>query len=121
MRSIDAARIFLGGHSYGGRQASILAAEGGPAVVNALLLLSYPLHPPKKPEDVRTQHFPDLRTPCLFVHGTHDAFGTTEELEEAMQLIPAATDLVTIPGVGHELARGRFDWRDIVQRLRSLT
>ena len=57
-----AARIFLGGHSYGGRQASMLCAEE-PDLVAALLLLSYPLHPPRKPEQQRTQHLPDLRTP----------------------------------------------------------
>ncbi|HTW32363.1 MAG TPA: alpha/beta fold hydrolase, partial [Candidatus Sulfotelmatobacter sp.] len=63
-----ASHIFLGGHSYGGRQASMLSAEE-PDLVAGLLLLSYPLHPPRKPEQQRTQHLPDLRTPALFVSG----------------------------------------------------
>src|SRR5271167_723887 len=54
-------RVFLGGHSYGGRQASMLAAAD-PGLVEGLLLLSYPLHPPRKPAQVRTAHFPALRT-----------------------------------------------------------
>jgi hypothetical protein len=69
----------VGGHSYGGRQASMLAAEQ-PGVADALLLLSYPLHPPKKPQQLRTAHFPDWRTPALFVQGTRDPFASIEEL-----------------------------------------
>src|SRR6516162_6440549 len=72
-------RVFLGGHSYGGRQASMLAAEE-PGVAEALLLLSYPLHPPRRPDEPRTNHFPSLRTPAMFVYGTRDQFGTSEEL-----------------------------------------
>src|ERR1019366_1467300 len=63
-----AGRILLGGHSYGGRQATILCADE-PDLVSGLLLLSYPLHPPRKPEQLRIQHLPNLRTPSLFVHG----------------------------------------------------
>ena len=74
--------FFLGGHSYGGRQSSMLCAEQ-PDLVAGLLLLSYPLHPPRKPEQQRTQHLPDLRTPTLFVHGTRDPFGTIAELQRA--------------------------------------
>ena len=89
MRQIVPGRVFLGGHSYGGRQASMLAASD-PAVTPALLLLSYPLHPPRRPEQLRTAHFPDLRTPALFVHGVRDPFGSREEMEAALALIPAA-------------------------------
>jgi hypothetical protein len=71
--------------------------------VSALLLLSYPLHPPRKPEQQRTQHLPDLRTPTLFVHGTRDPFGTIAELEQALKMIPAKTKLLTIEGAGHDL------------------
>jgi len=95
-------KIFLGGHSYGGRQSSMLCAEQ-PDLVPGLLLLSYPLHPPRKPEQQRTQHLPDLRTPTLFFHGTRDPFGTTAELEQALKMIPAKTKLVTIEGAGHDL------------------
>lgn len=95
-------KIFLGGHSYGGRQASMLAAEE-PDLVAGLLLLSYPLHPPGKPEQIRTQHFPNLRTPTLFVHGTLDPFASIEELEQARKLIPAKTELLTVERAGHDL------------------
>jgi hypothetical protein len=95
-------RLFLGGHSYGGRQSSMLCAEE-PSLAAALLLLSYPLHPPRKPDQQRTQHLPDLRTPTLFVHGTRDPFGSTAELEQALKMIPAKTKLLPIEGAGHDL------------------
>jgi len=63
MRKSGAGRIFLGGHSYGGRQATMLCAAE-PALASGLLLLSYPLHPPRKPEQLRIQHLPNLRTPA---------------------------------------------------------
>ena len=66
--------VFAGGHSYGGRQTSILAAEH-PTLADGLLLLSYPLHPPKRRDLLRVDHFPQLRTPSLFIHGTRDPFG----------------------------------------------
>jgi predicted alpha/beta-hydrolase family hydrolase len=102
MRRLNPARIFLGGHSYGGRQASMLAASE-PQLVNGLLLLSYPLHPPKQPEQMRTGHFPSLRVPGLFVHGMRDGFGTIEEMNSALALIPAQTELLAIASAGHEL------------------
>jgi uncharacterized protein len=98
--------IYLGGHSYGGRQASMLCAELAekePNVVAGLLLLSYPLHPPRKPEQQRTQHLPSLRTPTLFVHGTRDPFGSIAEMEQALKMIPAKTKLVPFEGAGHDL------------------
>jgi len=95
-------RIFLGGHSYGGRQASMLCAEE-PDLVAALLLLSYPLHPPRRPEQQRTQHLPDLRAPTLLVHGTRDPFGSIEEIERAIKMIPAKTRLLAVEGAGHDL------------------
>jgi len=95
-------RIFLGGHSYGGRQASLLAASD-PDLVAALLLLSFPLHPPQRPEELRSKHFPGLNTPALFVHGTRDGFGTIDEMESALRLIPARTQLLPIDSAGHEL------------------
>ena len=95
-------RIFLGGHSYGGRQASMLCAAE-PGLVEGLLLLSYPLHPPKKPEQTWTEHFPSVETPALFVSGEKDGFGTRAELEAALKLIPARTELMMVAGAGHEL------------------
>ena len=98
--------IFLGGHSYGGRQASMLCAESSkkqPDLVSALLLLSYPLHPPRRPEQQRTQHLPDLHTPTLFIHGTRDPFGSIDEIQKALKMIPARTKLLTVEGSGHDL------------------
>jgi len=102
MRKRVNGRVFLGGHSYGGRQATMLAAAE-PDLVPGLLLLSYPLHPPRKAEQMRTQHLPNLRTPSLFVHGTRDPVGSIEEMEKALQLIPAAKELLTVGGAGHDL------------------
>lgn len=79
----------------------MLCAEH-PDLVSALLLLSYPLHPPRKPEQQRTQHLPDLRTPTLFVQGTRDPFGSIIEMEGALKMIPAPTRLLPVEG-GHDL------------------
>jgi hypothetical protein len=103
IKKIVPGRVFLGGHSYGGRQSSMVAAED-PDVASALLLLSYPLHPPHRPTQLRTGHFPQLRVPSLFVSGTRDEFASIEEITSALRLIPAQTRLVTIEGAGHSLA-----------------
>jgi hypothetical protein len=106
MRQQVPGRLFLGGHSYGGRQGTLLAA-GAPGLADGLLLLSYPLHPPKRPTELRTAHFPKLQTPALFVSGTRDGFGTIAEMTAALKLIPARTQLVAIEGAGHELMTKR--------------
>lgn len=106
MRQITKRKIFLGGHSYGGRQASILAANE-PGLVERLLLLSYPLHPPKRPSETRTKHFSSLRTPALFVHGVRDGFGSIPEMEGALEIIPSPTHLISVSGAGHELMNSR--------------
>jgi predicted alpha/beta-hydrolase family hydrolase len=97
-------QIWLGGASYGGRQASMLAAEN-PGLADRLLLLSYPLHAPGKPGQLRTAHFPKLQAPVLFVHGTRDPFGSTEEFQNAIKLIPAPMQMLEIEGAGHDLGR----------------
>jgi len=102
MRKLAPGRIFLGGQSYGGRQASMLAAEE-PGLVDGLLLFSYPLHPPGKPDQLRTQHLPKLHSPVLFIEGTRDPFATIEEIEAARNLIPAKTTILVQEGVGHDL------------------
>ncbi|HTA25249.1 MAG TPA: alpha/beta fold hydrolase [Terriglobales bacterium] len=102
LKKLVPGQIFLGGHSYGGRQASMLCAEQR-ELVGGLLLCSYPLHPPGKPDRLRTQHLPALHVPVLFVHGTRDPFGTIEELDVARKLIPAKTALLRIDGGGHDL------------------
>jgi uncharacterized protein len=113
LRKQIAGSIFLGGHSYGGRQATMLCAAE-PDLVAGLLLLSYPLHPPRKPEQFRTQHLPHLRTPSLFVHGTRDPFGSIEEMTNALQLVPAKTELMKVEGAGHDLG---FKGKHQVQEL----
>lgn len=95
-------RVFLGGHSYGGRQATMLLAEE-PHLVSGLFLLSYPLHPPRKPEQLRTGHFPKLSTPAFFVHGSRDPFGSTEEMQAALKLLGSPHALREVANVGHEL------------------
>jgi predicted alpha/beta-hydrolase family hydrolase len=102
MKKMVTGSVILGGHSYGGRQASMLCAEE-PDLAASLLLSSYPLHPPGKPERARTQHLPNLRTPTLFVQGTKDPFATIEEIENARKLIPAKTSLLVVEGEGHDL------------------
>lgn len=104
--AVPGGRAFLGGHSYGGRQASMLLAED-PEIVRGLLLLSYPLHPPNRTGQPRTAHFPNLRAPVLFVHGSRDPFGSLDEMREVLGLIPAPVELVAIEGAGHDLGRDR--------------
>lgn len=107
MRKLFPGRIFLGGQSYGGRQASTLVAED-PELVDGLLLFSYPLHPPGKPDQLRTQHLPQVRVQALFVSGTHDPFGTIEELRAATKLIAGKTILLPMDSAGHDLGfRGK--------------
>jgi predicted alpha/beta-hydrolase family hydrolase len=113
MRAIVPGGIILGGQSYGGRQATMLAADE-PGLVEALLLFSYPLHPPGKPDRLRTEHFPRLRIPALFVHGTADPFGAIGELHLAVALIPAPTRVMPVERAGHDLRRGRFDLAAVV-------
>jgi predicted alpha/beta-hydrolase family hydrolase len=119
LRRLAAGPICLGGQSYGGRQATMLAADE-PGVADALLLFSYPLHPPGKPERLRTEHFPRLAAPALFVQGTADPFGSPEELRAAVALIPASTRIVVVDGAGHDLRRGRFDLSAVAEALLAL-
>ena len=102
MKTRVSGRIFASGHSYGGRMTTMLAARE-PNLAAGLLLLSYPLHPPKAPAQMRTAHFPGLQTPALFVHGTRDGFGSIDELATALRLVPAKTRLLPVDSAGHEL------------------
>ena len=99
-------RLVLGGHSYGGRQASMLLADA-PALAHGLLLLAYPLHPPGRPERRRTEHLITLRTPTVFVHGTRDPFGFIDELDEARGMMPGPTRLLAVRDAGHDLGARR--------------
>jgi hypothetical protein len=102
MRERKNRQVFLGGHSYGGRQATMLVSEE-PQLADGLFLLSYPLHPPRKPNQLRTSHFPRLTTPTFFVHGTRDPFGTTAEMSSALELIPGSHAILEVDGAGHDL------------------
>jgi uncharacterized protein len=118
-RKIAERRVFLGGHSYGGRQSTMLCAEE-PDLIDGLLLLSYPLHPPRKPEQLRTQHLPNLHTPSLFVEGTRDPFGSIEEMESALKLIPAKTQLFKVEGAGHDLGfKGKMGGEELGKTVRE--
>jgi len=93
--------VALGGRSMGGRICSMAVADGLPAA--ALVLISYPLHPPGKPDQLRVQHFPSIEVPCLFVSGTRDAFATPDELESATKAIKGAVTHIWIDGGDHGL------------------
>jgi len=102
LREAGVKRLVLAGHSYGGRQCSmLLAAE--PALAEGLITLSYPLHPPGKPEQPRTAHFPAIQTPVLALMGTRDEFATVDEMTAALALIPAPTRLQVFDKLGHSL------------------
>lgn len=89
----------IGGHSFGGRVASLIAAEHQ---YGALVLLSYPLHPPGGAErwDERTAHWPRIGCPVLLLSGDHDPFAKVGLLRDAVRRLPSA-ELVVFPGVGH--------------------
>jgi predicted alpha/beta-hydrolase family hydrolase len=102
-------RLVLGGRSMGGRMCSLAVGEGLPAA--GLVLLSYPLHPPGKPEALRVDHFGALELPCLFVSGTKDPFGSPAELEAHTAAIPGPVTHVWIEGAGHEVKNIKSDPR----------
>jgi uncharacterized protein len=103
--------LIAGGHSYGGRQTSmVVAADEAAAVrVDVLTLFSYPVHPPGKPERPRTDHLPDITVPTAFTHGTSDPFGTPGEVRDAAALIAAPTEIVEITGARHDLRSKTLD------------
>jgi hypothetical protein len=119
LRQASGASVALGGHSYGGRQSSMLLSDDA-SIAEGLLLLSYPLHPPNKPANMRTAHFAQLGKPALFVHGTKDDFGREDEMRQALTLIPARTELMSIEGAGHDLKKGAFDLTGVVTRFAAI-
>ena len=108
---VSVGRIAVGGRSFGGRMGSMAVAEGLDA--RALVLVSYPLHPPGKPDQLRTSHFPDLQVPCLFVSGRRDAFATPAQLEQETGAIPGPVTLAFVDG-DHGLRKGEGEAADIV-------
>ena len=107
-RGLSDGPLIAGGHSYGGRQTSMVVA-GREAGVDVLTLFSYPVHPPGKPERPRTEHLPDIRVPTVFVHGTSDPFGTPGEVRDAAAMIAAPTEVVEITGARHDLRSKTLD------------
>ncbi|HEY6257718.1 MAG TPA: alpha/beta fold hydrolase [Xanthobacteraceae bacterium] len=99
-RKIGRGRLAIGGKSMGGRIASQVAAAGAPDVAG-LVLLGYPLHPPGKPEQLRTKHLPAIQAPMLFVQGSRDAFGTPEELRPFINKLKAPAELFVVEGGDH--------------------
>lgn len=109
-------RLVIGGRSMGGRMCSMAAAGAtgatakaaekwtDPLPVAGVVLLGYPLHPPGRPDKMRTEHLDRLDVPVLFISGDRDPFGTPDELAEACALIPGPVTSVTVPGARHELA-----------------
>jgi hypothetical protein len=114
----QAPKVYLGGQSYGGRQSTILASQGE-GLADGLLLISYPLHPPGKPERLRTDHFGELLTPTLFVHGSKDPFGTLEEMRVALELVAGRKTLLEIENGGHGLVRGKAEapYQEVANRV----
>jgi uncharacterized protein len=107
-RDLAGGPLIAGGHSYGGRQTSMVVASDE-APVDVLTLFSYPVHPPGKPERARTEHLPDITVPTVFTHGTSDPFGTMAELRAAAALVAAPTEVVEIAGARHDLRSKALD------------
>jgi predicted alpha/beta-hydrolase family hydrolase len=107
-RSLADGPLIAGGHSYGGRQTSMVVADGS-AEADLLMLFSYPLHPPGKPERARTEHLSGIAVPTVFTHGTADPFGTADEIRGAAALIPAPTQVLQITGARHDLRSKAVD------------
>jgi uncharacterized protein len=108
-RNLTDGPLIAGGHSYGGRQTSMVVAETNPTQVDVLTLFSYPVHPPGKPERARTEHLPDITVPTVFTHGTSDPFGTPAEVRDAAAMIAAPTEVVEITGARHDLRSRTLD------------
>jgi hypothetical protein len=108
---VSTSAIALGGRSMGGRMCSMAAAEG--LEVAALVLISYPLHPARAPERLRTEHFPALHVPCLFISGSRDALGTPDEIERETAAIPGPVTLVFLDG-DHSLRRRDAEVAELV-------
>jgi predicted alpha/beta-hydrolase family hydrolase len=103
---VQTSQLLIGGRSMGGRMCSMAVAdETDPLDVAALVLMSYPLHPPKKPENLRTEHLPRINVPTLCISGTKDNFGSPEELESAFSVVPAHVQWHWVHNGRHELAK----------------
>jgi len=113
-------RLLIGGKSMGGRMATHLAAAGyvahggaGPGL-SGVVALGYPLHPPGKPQQLRTAHLPAIRTPLLVVQGSRDAFGTPDELRPVIATIPGPATLHVVEGGDHSFAVARTPREEVL-------
>ena len=98
--------LILGGRSMGGRICSLAVADAeAPLPAVGLVLVSYPLHPPGKPDKLRVEHFPRLHLPCLFISGTKDTFGTRKELLRWTSTLDCEVTPRWFEGKGHDLKR----------------
>lgn len=101
---VPTSRIAIGGRSMGGRMCSMAVADpDDPLRVAALVLVSYPLHPPAQPDKKRTAHLPGVNVPLLCISGTKDTFGTPAELRRAFRGVPGEVTWVFVDGKGHDL------------------
>ncbi len=96
--------LILGGRSMGGRMCSMVVGDvEDPLPAKGLVLISYPLHPPGRPDSLRTEHMPRLGVPCLFIQGTRDPFGSPAELQQWTKTIPGQVTHQWLEGRGHDL------------------
>lgn len=103
---VETSSLVIGGRSMGGRMCSMAVADvDDPLEVAGLVLVSYPLHPPRKPDALRIEHLPRVCVPTLCISGTKDEFGTQEELSDAFEVVPATVTWSWIENARHELAR----------------
>jgi predicted alpha/beta-hydrolase family hydrolase len=108
---VSLGQIAVGGRSFGGRMCSMAVADGLASA--ALVLVSYPLHPPGKPDRLRVEHFPALTVPCLFVSGRRDAFASPAELERETAAIPGDVTLSFVDG-DHSLRKSEAEAAEVV-------
>ena len=114
---VESSAIVIGGRSMGGRMCSMAVADTeNPLDVAGVVLISYPLHPPKKPENMRIEHLSRVNVPTLCVSGTKDTFGTPTELETAFAVVPGDVTWQWVENGRHELARADAD---VAQRIAS--
>jgi len=96
--------LAIGGRSMGGRMCSLAVADENKSLaVRGIICVSYPLHPPKKPDHLRIEHLPRVHVPSLFVSGSRDEFGSPEELIRELDAIPVPPTIEFIEGGRHEL------------------
>ncbi|TDO07922.1 hypothetical protein EV580_5491 [Mycobacterium sp. BK086] len=107
-RTLANGPVIAGGHSYGGRMTSMVAAEHSD-LLNVLTLFSYPLHPPGKPDRLRTEHFGAITVPTVFTHGTSDPFGSIDDVREAARGITGPVEIVEVTGARHDLGSKALD------------